>query len=512
MKYFRLFFLLIAGTFFIASCQKELSYEAGIAKGSLKKDGTGECLPFNVNGSYQKDSTLKAISNYVDVQVNISEIGSYSIKTDSVNGYSFSAAGVVNVTGLNTIRLIGAGKPLAGGADMFTVKFDTSVCQFNIVVNGAGGGGGGSTAAIFTLVGMPTTCTGAVQSNNFYATMPANSSNYVDIKADVTTAGTYTINAPLVNGVSFSATGSLVVGSNQNIRLLASGTPATAGSFSYALNTTTPASNCGFNLTVQAAPTPAMYTFECPSSPIFYGTYQAGVSTAGDSVQINVTSVAGGSYSITTSTTASSNSVVFTGSGVLPASASPQMVTLYANGTPATAGTFTYMLTGMGVTSTCTFTQTYSTATTANGTLKFNIGSVTKTFNFMNSADTSFITPPPPAPPGNFYVLSVAGDAGSPSQEKFSFDIIKTAPYFTNGATYTVNQFMQSIILNITYTDNSGTIYTASTDGSTQNPAFSISITSITTTKVIGTFSGPVKNSSGVVITTTQGSFDLPLQ
>ena len=130
----------------------------------------------------------------------------------------------------------------------------------------------------------------------------------------------------------------------------------------------------------------------------------------------------------------------------------------------------------------------------------------------MNSADTSFITPPPPAPPGNFYVLSVTGDAGSPSQEKFSFDIIKTAPYFTNGATFTINQFMQSIILNITYTDNSGTIYTASTDGSTQNPAFSISITSITATKVIGTFSGPVKNSSGGVITTTQGSFDLPLQ
>ena len=511
MKYFRLFFLLVAVSFFISSCQKELSYEAGLGKGTLKKDATGECLPFNVNGSYKTDSLLKPTINYVDIQVSVSEPGSYSIKTDSINGYTFYAAGVFTVQGLNTVRLIGSGKPLAAGSDMFTVKFDTSICQFNVTVTSAGGGGG-SSAAVFTLVGSPTTCTGAVQSNNFYATMPATASNYVDIKVDVTTAGSYTINTGAVNGVSFSANGSLALGTSQNIRLLASGTPSTAGSFPYALNTTAPASNCGFNLTVQAAPTPAMYTFECPSKPIFYGTYQAGVSTAGDSVQINVTSVAGGSYSITTSTTASSNGVVFAGSGILQASAIPQMVTLYASGTPTTSGPFTYTLTGTGVTSSCIFIQTYSVATTTNGTLKFNIGSVTKTFNFLNSADTSLVTPPPAAPPGNYYILSVAGDAGSPSQEMFSFNIGKAAPYFTNGTTYTVNQLMQSIILNVTYTDGSGTIYNAATDASTQNPAFSITISSITTTRVIGTFTGPVKNSSGMIITITQGSFDLPLQ
>lgn len=510
MKYFRLFFLLIAISFFISSCQKELSSEAGLGKGTLKKDAAGECLPFNVNGTFKTDSLLNPTINYVDIQVSVSEPGSYFIKTDSINGYSFYAAGFFTVQGLNTIRLIGSGKPLAAGSDMFTVKFDTSICQFNVTVTGAGGGG--STAAVFTLVGSPTTCTGAVQSNNFYATMPATASNYVDIKADVTTAGSYIINTSSVNGVSFSASGNLALGTGQNIRLLASGTPSTAGSFPYALNTTAPTSNCGFNLTVQAAQTTAMYTFECPSKPIFYGTYQAGVSTAGDSVQINVTSVAGGSYSITTSTTASSNGVVFAGSGILPASAIPQMVTLYASGTPITAGPFTYTLTGTGVTSSCIFNQTYSVATTANGTLKFNIGSVTKTFNFLNSADTSFVTPPPAAPPGNYYVLSVAGDAGSPSQEMFSFNIVKAAPYFSNGTTYTVNQLMQSIILKVTYTDGSGTIYNASTDTSTQNPAFSITISNITTSRVIGTFTGPVKNSSGMIITITQGSFDLPLQ
>ena len=142
MKFFRLSFLLFGLVFLMLSCQKELSYEAGLGKGTLKKDGTGECLPVTVNGNYQKDTVLKPTVNFVDIQVGVSEVGSYSVKTDTINGYSFSAAGVFNVQGLNTVRLIGSGTPIAGGFDMFTLKFDTSVCQFNITVSGAGGSTG----------------------------------------------------------------------------------------------------------------------------------------------------------------------------------------------------------------------------------------------------------------------------------------------------------------------------------------------------------------------------------
>jgi hypothetical protein len=152
MKYIRLSFLLCGLTFLIASCQKELSYEAGLGKGTLKKDVTGECLPVNINGSYQKDTLLKPIVNFVDVQVSASEVGSYSIKTDTINGYSFSGAGVFAVQGLNTVRLIGAGTPIAAGFDMFTVKFDTSVCQFNVTVIGSGGGGSISADSIVATI------------------------------------------------------------------------------------------------------------------------------------------------------------------------------------------------------------------------------------------------------------------------------------------------------------------------------------------------------------------------
>jgi hypothetical protein len=506
MKYFRLSFLLFGFAFLIASCQKELSYEAGLGKGTLKKDVTGECLPVNVIGSYQKDTLLKLTGNYVDIQIDVSEVGSYSIKTDTINGYSFSGAGVFNVQGINTVRLIGAGKPLMPGFDMFTLKFDTSVCQFNVNVTGSGGGGG-STSAVFTLVGSPSACTAATQSNNYYATVATNTTNTINIKVDVTTAGTYTISTPLVNGVSFSSTGNLVVGTNQTVTLLANGgTPTAAGSFPYSLTTTAPASNCGFNLTVQAAPVSATYTFECPSSPRFFGNYQAGVSTSGDSVRINVTSVAGGSYNITTATTTSSNGVTFAGSGVLAASPNPQSVTLFASGTPVASGPFTYTLTGSGVTSTCTFMQTYSIMPVAStDSIVASIDGVYRTFKIRDSArldNTTF---------AGYTTIGISGENNTAGDESFSLVVAKMGASLPAG-TYTVNQGPTAVVFaDYSTLTNS---YMVFTDTIPQNPGFTITITSITSTRVIGTFSGKISDNAGAgpgFKTVTNGIFSVKI-
>ena len=45
-----------------------------------------------------------------------------------------------------------------------------------------------------------------------------------------------------------------------------------------------------------------------------------------------------------------------------------------------------------------------------------------------------------------------------------------------------------------------------------QNPAFTITITSITATRCIGTFEGPVKDSQGNTKIITNGIFDVPVQ
>ena len=377
MKFLQSFLLLLCLAISFTSCQKVLDFENGLAKGSLGKDAVGDCLPVTINGTFKKDILLNT-TNYVDVQVNITQTGNYVVKTDTVNGYSFTATGIAAIQGLNTIRLKATGKPVAASLDVFKVKFDSSICEFNIVVTGTGG----STAAVFSLAGSPTSCVGAVQSNNFFASIPTTNINTVTINVNVTTAGSYAISTALVNGISFSASGTLSVGTNQIIVLKANGgTPLGGGSFNYALSTTTPASNCGFSVTVLAAPLPAVYTFDC-SSPQFFGTYQAGVPTVGDSVKILVTSLNGGSYAITSTTTTPSNNVTFAGAGVLAASPNPQVVTLYAVGIPSTAGPFTYTITGVGVSANCTFTQNYSPGSpSGNDTLTAVINGVFTPFN-----------------------------------------------------------------------------------------------------------------------------------
>ena len=129
-------FVLIAG-FVFSSCQKQLGYTVLDAKGTLKDNGTGDCLPVTIYGSYQKD-TLLLSSNSVDVQVNFSQLGNYTIKTDTINGYSFSATGTAAIPGLNTIHMQASGRPILPEVDVFHVKFDTSTCQINIIVTGLG--------------------------------------------------------------------------------------------------------------------------------------------------------------------------------------------------------------------------------------------------------------------------------------------------------------------------------------------------------------------------------------
>ena len=379
MKYFRLFFLLIAVSFLISSCQKELSYEAGLGKGTLMKDAAGECLPFNVNGSYNKDSLLKPTINYVDIQVSVSEPGSYFIKTDSINGYSFYAAGFFAVQGLNTIRLIGSGKPLAAGSNMFTVKFDTSVCQFNVTVTGAGGGGGGSN----------------------------------------------------------------------------------------------------------------MFTFECPTNPTFFGTYQAGTPTAGDSVKINVTSPSGGSYSITTTT---SNGVTFTGNGILSATSNLQSVTLFATGTPTSGGSFTYTLTSSSTNSTCTFIQSYGgSAMVSTDSIVATIDGVLKTFKIRDSARLDNTTL------AGYAGIAIYGESNFTGDEKFGLAVAKSGTTLSTG-TYTVNQFPLAFV-GASYKNPVGN-YIAKSDTNIppaqQTPGFSITISSITSTRVTGLFSGRVLDNGGM--------------
>ena len=118
---------------FLYSCQKEFSLEKGpLSKGSLQNN-VGECLPKLLNGSYAAGEALTD-SNFIEVSLAITQAGSYTLHTDTVNGYFFKVQGAFTDTGTKTVRLKAAGKPLAAGEDVFTVFFDSSFCVVRITV------------------------------------------------------------------------------------------------------------------------------------------------------------------------------------------------------------------------------------------------------------------------------------------------------------------------------------------------------------------------------------------
>lgn len=246
MKTFiRTLFLMGISSLILVSCQKEVSFEQGntrVAVGILLSGVTGDCTGATVSGTYYKDSTLNS-THFVDISVVIDTAGSYSISTDTVNGYSFNASGNLTGTGTQVIRLKAVGKPLASGTNIFTVTFNGTTCEFSITVNVGTGG-----TSVFTV-----SCTSPVINGTYEAGSALSASNTVMLNVNVTTIGTWSVTtAPAVNGIIFNGSGSFTATGAQTITLTGSGTPTAAGSFSFTVTGAT--APCSFNLTVTAAP------------------------------------------------------------------------------------------------------------------------------------------------------------------------------------------------------------------------------------------------------------------
>ena len=242
--------LLVLTSVLFMACQKEVSFEKGnttASVGSLSVDGTGNCLGAVVSGTYYKDTAIKA-SNYVDVSVQVDTAGTYTITSDTVNGYYFKATGSFTATGTQVVRLVGGGKPLAAGTNIFTVTYNGTVCEFSVTVTTAGPPPGGSSA--FTI-----TCTGAVPAGTYVAGTPLTAANTITLNVNVTTIGTWSVTtAPAVNGIIFSGNGSFTNTGAQTIVLTAAGTPTAAGTFTFTVTGGT--ATCTFQLTVTAVAIP----------------------------------------------------------------------------------------------------------------------------------------------------------------------------------------------------------------------------------------------------------------
>lgn len=122
-------------TILASQCAKvEVTFPSGpAAQYSLVSSG-GNCSNIQVHGTYFAGKALSQDTNTVTVQVNVTAIGAYTIGTNTVNGYSFSASGNFTTTGVQNVTLKGLGTPVATGTNSFLVTAGTSTCSFTVTV------------------------------------------------------------------------------------------------------------------------------------------------------------------------------------------------------------------------------------------------------------------------------------------------------------------------------------------------------------------------------------------
>lgn len=369
---------------FFISCQKEVSVEYGSpAKGSLQSSA-GDCLPKSVGGSYIANKAIND-SNYIEVTVNVTSPGPYTIFTDSINGYSFKATGTFANTGSNTVRLKGSGKPVIAGVDNFTVSFDTSFCDIAVTVLPAGSSGG---PAAFTML-----CTSFTPGGTYFKDTTLTAANNVSLQVNVTTPGTYTITTNTVNGYSFSTSGTFGGTGNQTITLQGTGKPLAAGTDNFIATAGT--ATCNFSVTVTAA-APGC------SVPTRQGTYTAGTAlTAANTVTFTHTYATAATYNVSTTT---ANGYTF-GPSSYTATAGVNTITLTGTGTPSAAGTNNFTVNFNDGTATCPFSVTvlpapnndyFPTTTNSYWTYNYDAGAA-DTFKVTSSGVTQTIN-------GNSYI------------------------------------------------------------------------------------------------------------
>lgn len=461
----------------------------------------GACTGAVVAGTYTAGTAVTA-ANTVTIGVNVTAIGTYTISVPASNGITFSAAGAFAATGAQTVVLTAAGTPATAGTNNSTVTAGGGSCTFSVTTVGAGGG-----AAVFTLAGAGGTCTGAVVAGTYTAGTAVTAANTVTITVNVTTAGTYNISVPASNGISFAGTGTFAATGGQTVVLTASGTATTAGTNNSTV--TAGGGSCTFSVTTVGGGGggAAVFTLNgaggtCTGATVA-GTYTAGTAvTAANTVTLNVNVTTAGTYSISVP---ASNGITFSGSGTFAATGA-QTVVLTAAGTPTAAGTNNSTVTvGAG---SCTFSVT----TVAGGPTDFLQcridGGAMQTFNVGVSAVYDDTDP-------TLTILDIYGESLSTSIDPaLELGVGRINGGAINPGTYTVNQLAQNIVAGCYYWDAASNEYSVETDGTTITPGFTITITSRTATRVVGTFSGTVRL-DGVGPQTrvlTEGSFSVPIQ
>ena len=189
----------------------------------------GNCSVSAINGNYITGQPMTA-SNTVETTVNVTSIGTYTIRGQVINGVSFDTSGAFTNPGIQNIILRGNGTPIAAGLFNYPTTNTTTTCSFPITYTTT------ITNATFALSGSPNNCTGAVVNGTYTAGTALTAANTAVVNVNVTSPGTYNISTTNVNGITFSALGTFNITGQIQVTLLGTGTPLSAGTNIYKVN------------------------------------------------------------------------------------------------------------------------------------------------------------------------------------------------------------------------------------------------------------------------------------
>ena len=300
-----------------------------------------DCTTGALNGTYQQGTAMNGTNEWLPITVNVTQLGAYSVTSNTVNGVTWSYSGTFTSLGSQTAYARASGTPTAAGTFSYTFNLGGSTCSRNITFAASGG-----VAAI-------TNCSSIPAQGTYQAGTAMNSGNTKILIVNVTQLGPWTASSNTVNGISFSGSGNFTSTGNVAISLTASGTPTNSGTFSYIY--TLGSSTCTNDITFASGGGVATIT-DC-SSTAAEGTYQVGTAMNSSNriiVKFNVTQT--GPWSLTSNTV---NGVTFSGSGTFDHTGAFD-VYLYASGTPTAAGTSTYNFNYGG--STCSRNITFASS------------------------------------------------------------------------------------------------------------------------------------------------------
>jgi len=470
----------------LAACQRELFFDNNPAPLSALFRFTAvndSCSNPLILGSYQQGLVLQD-SNRISLEVEVTRTGTYQVRTLDNNGVYFRDSGNFTSVGRQMITLKGYGTPAAAGRFLFS----GAGCSFSVDF----GGNTSVPAAIFSLGGAPGDCTGFTVSGNFTAGYSLDSATHgISLQVLVSRAGSYSVSSDEVNGIRFSASGVFSSTGLQTIRLAGYGTLVAAGDFMYRAGNNPGA--CGFSINVMAAGPAAETSLICAETSVA-GTYQQGNAlTASNTILLPVSVSSAGNYSISTPYI---NGCVFSASGFLPSG--DQVIILTGNGIPPDSGSFRFPV-KLGDDS-CSVLIRFSEGV-FNDYLVCNIDGTEERFDADLTADDANIFP-------GLNSISIVGRPSPGAAEYLSITLNSIQPigpgFFSLGAT---GRFSGSFLKDI------GNVFWQPSDQS--NPRFVVTVNSVTSTRVEGTFIGQYFDLNGLGSNSrqiTQGRFSVRIQ